>query len=391
MIDMKTDLHSIYLKHDKSFGSLAKQSLAQIALKIIYKNRERGITLSSLTESLNSFLEMKFRQEDVSIACNHLKQHKKIYQRRNKFNIHQEYLRVIDSAVSESEILHQNVLEFWFGKSQSYQTEEGKAEVANWFKELIQCFFKNYQYDWMYDLRNKKSNGRKKNLQLSDIFTSKFDRFKIHEEDKEWLIAQFIKYLKSERREDQDLLWIYGSSMFAATLLTARNYADNFSLESFRDAIFLLDTNILLILELEAFKSSYAFESIEKTFRDLNIKPAYLYVSREEYGRALNQKESSVLAAAKKYDFHILKKADCEFIQSALLRECRTNDDFIRFFSQMSILPDRIYKDVEVCCLDDETISSIVEEGANDKKIKDKINTIHFRRVHKIKFSMMRD
>ena len=382
---MKTDLHSIYLKHDKSFGSLAKQSLAQIALKIIYKNRERGIRLDSLTENLNSFLEMKFRQEDVSIACNHLKQHRKIYQKKNKFNIHQEYVQVIDSAVSESEILHQNVFKYWFGKSQSYQTEEGKTEVANWFKESIQCFFKNHQYDWMHDLRNKKSIGHKNELRISNIFSSGFDRFNICEEDKEWLVAQFIKYLKSERREDQELLWIYGSSMFAATLLTARNYADNFSLESFRDAIFLLDTNILLILELEAFKASYAFESIEKTFRDLSIKPAYLYISKEEYGRALNQKESSVLAAAEKYDFHILKKADCEFIQTALLRECRNSDDFKRFFSQMSTLPDRIYDDIEICCLDNEIISSVVEEGANDQNIKDKVNAFHFRRVHKNK------
>ena len=73
----------------------------------------------------------------------------------------------------------------------------------------------------------------------------------LNEEDKKWLKEQFVKFIDSDDAEDNLLFWYYGISMFSSRLITARNYADGITIDMFRDSKFILDTNILMILDLE--------------------------------------------------------------------------------------------------------------------------------------------
>ncbi|MBK6776785.1 MAG: hypothetical protein IPG74_13425 [Flavobacteriales bacterium] len=69
--------------------------------------------------------------------------------------------------------------------------------------------------------------------------------------DREWLKTRYIKFLESERPEDQTVAWVFGTSVFAARVVTSNRYADALSIDLFKDSTFILDTNVLLILKLE--------------------------------------------------------------------------------------------------------------------------------------------
>lgn len=379
---MKDILHSVYIKHDTSFRSLTKRALAQVILKLIFQNGQKGVPTNKLQQRLLDHTGVKFQTRDIDEALARLrKPEDKINTKNGKHYIKESYRETIEKAVKESELLHKNVIEHWFGRSETFKESHGYDTLTAWFERLLINFFKDYSYDWIHDLKSKR-NGKKKTPNLDHLIDASFDGLKISENDFTWLKKQFIQYLESSRKEDDDLLWVYGSSMFTATLLTARNYADDFGLEIFRDSDFILDTNILMILELEGFEHSFAISSMEETFKKLNISTKYFYISKEEYSRAIGPKRDATLASIEKYDLEVIRESDCPFVQTALKRQCRKLEDFERFFDQLQDPPTTFGNDLALDCEDTKELQEAISRGENDEEIKSHLDKIHRRRTN---------
>ena len=379
---MKDILHSVYIKHDTSFKSLSKRALAQIILKIVYLSGQQGIPTNKLQQSLLKHTGVKFQVGDIDESLARLRNpDNKINTKSGRHFIKESYRESIGKAVKESENLHDDVVKHWFGKSQTYKETEGIDILKNWILKLLVDFFQEYSYDWINDLRSKQ-NGKKKSPNLSVLIDKSFSKTKIVVDDFEWLKKQFVQFIESERKEDTDLLWIYGSSMFSATLLTARNYADDFGLEIFKNSDFILDTNILMILELEGFEHNYAIKMMEETFKKLNVSTKYFYISKLEYNRAIGPKRDATLAAVDKYDMAVIMESDCPFIQTALRRQCRTIEDFELFFDQIIDPPKTFGKDLILECDDYAELKQAVEMGEADDEIKSDIDKIYRRRTN---------
>jgi hypothetical protein len=379
---MKDILHSVYIKHDTSFKSLSKRALAQIILKIVYLSGQQGIPTNKLQNRLLEHTGVKFHTRDIDDALARLRNpENKINTKSGRHFIKESYKESIEKAVEESEALHDDVVRYWFGKSQTFKEAKGSEILKNWILRLLVEFFQDYSYDWINDLRSKQK-GKKKSLNLSVLIDKSFSNSEIVEQDFIWLKKQFTQFIESERKEDTDLLWIYGSSMFSATLLTARNYADDFGLEIFKNSDFILDTNILMILELEGFEHNYAIKVMEETFKKLNISTKYFYISKQEYNRALGPKRDATLAAVEKYDMEVIMESDCPFIQTALRRQCRTIEDFELFFDQIIDPPKTFGKDLLLECDDYAELKLAVEKGESDESIKSDIDKIYRRRTN---------
>ena len=94
----------------------------------------------------------------------------------------------------------------------------------------------------------------------------------VKEGDKEWLNKQYLKFLEND--SDPDViatLWDYGTSCFSSTLLTANTGTDPISVDEFRDSTCILDTNVLMYLDLESSEFKSAFAGLENIFESLNI------------------------------------------------------------------------------------------------------------------------
>lgn len=384
---MNQILHTIYIKHDTSFKSLTKRALAQILIKIIFLNRNKGIPRNKLKTQLNQFTGVQFHQNDIDSALNRLEVHeKRIYQKSGNFRIKPKYLKEIESAVNESNELHKNVINHWFSESSTFKTQEfGSKIIDDWFKKMLIEFFKEYSYDWINDLRIKKTNGKKKKPNVQKLLRVSFDQTQIQTEDHQWLQDQFMGFLQSERKQDDDLLWIYGSSMFSSALLTARNYADEISMDIFRDSNFILDTNVLMILGLEGYEKSEAFKTLEEAFNSLDIQPGYFHSSKLEYQRAIGPKHDATISALRKFDFNVISDTDCPFIKTALKRMCRTEEDFNRFFRAINQPPEEFYQSMELKHFDHSDLLVAIEEGENDNEVTSAINKVYNSRTNRNK------
>jgi hypothetical protein len=377
MIDV---LNSVMLKYDPQFKSLTKRALAQIILKIIYQYHSTGITSKSIRATAENFTSVSFSSNDIDDAIIHLRNAEKIHSKENRHFLKEDTKKNLDKIVSESEKSLKEIISYYFGKSDAYCKEGGEDKLILWFNKLMISFFKEYRYDWINDLRQRKVHHKRKTFNIDKLISSSFDKIEINEKDKNWLKEQFLSFLDSERVEDNELLWRYGSSMFSATLLTARNYVDNFSIDIFNESYFVLDTNILMTLGLEGHELAYAFKPIENVFQKLKIVPVYFYISKEEYRRAVNNKRNATYAALDKFGFDIIKETECGILKTALKRQCVKKEDFEEFFNQIESVPEVFCENLKLQLLDYEELHDKIEEGQLDEDTAEKLNEINYSR-----------
>jgi hypothetical protein len=378
MVDI---LNSVLIKHDTGFKSLTKIALSQIVLKVIYENKNNGIVTKSIKSKLENYIGVSLNHQDIESALAHLKNESKVNFKSNKYFISESYKSVLDKSVNESENLHNDVINHWFSKSETYQDTNGKDRIYQWFNKLMVDFFKEYRYDWINDLKSKRVGGKRCHFNIEKVLSNCFDKVNIETRDKEWLVNQFSNFLDSNRSEDNELLWLYGTSMFSATLLTAKNFADDFTLDIFKDSYFILDTNILMTMGLEGHDFYYAFEHIENIFKALNITPIYFYITKEEYRRAISRKRQATVNTLDHFGYDVVKETGCGIIATAIRRQCSTVDDFIRFFDELENVPDAIFTNLKIECEDYIELHNAIEQGQYDEETIEKINKINNNRI----------
>lgn len=379
-------LNTVLIKHDTSYKSLTKRALAQIILKIIYEKQFKGVTTKSIRTRIEEFTGVRFNTTDLDDAITHLRNENKINSKENRHFLKPEIKAVIDKSVEETENLQHNVISKWFGKSETFQTENGFEKVQKWFNFLLIQFFKEYRYDWINDLKQKSVRKKRNSFNLEKILNSSTEKTEIVKGDKEWLNSQFIKFIESDEREDNDLLWFYGTSMFSATLLTAKSYADDFSIEMFKESYFILDTNILMTIGLEGHELHFSYKPIEVVFQKLGIKPIYFYISKEEYRRAITKKKQAIMASFDEFGYDIIKETDCGIIKTAIKRQCRTKEDFDRFFSEIEEVPSVFCDDVKIELVDFLELHEAIETGQYDENTQEIINSINHSRTGHFKY-----
>ena len=381
---MKNILNSLFIKHNTSFKSLTKLALSQILLKIVYLHPQ-GVTTNALSARIEEYISVRISQSDIDDALRHLTQEGKINSKRGRHYIKEDFKTTIDKSVADNSALHERVIRKWFAQSATYKTENGPSAVTDWFsKQLIQ-FFKEYRNEWINDLVSRRHSGKRTHFDFEKILNNSFNDSRINPKDHTWLKTRFIDFLESDELEDNSLLWYYGLSSFSATLLSARNYADEFTIEMFKDSKFILDTNILLILELEGHDLNYSFKPIAEIFQKLNIEPIYFYISRDEYSRALERKRFAILSSITKFDLRIVKESDCGFIRTALRRGCQEKEDFERFFEDLTEIPKLLADLVEIKLMDSGEINDEIQKGSSDDSIKSEIDAVCLKRTKRSK------
>lgn len=382
MIDV---LNSVLIKHDTNFKSLTKIALSQVILKIIYEYSQQGIMIKAVRAKIDEYTGTGFTIKELEESVQYLRTQGKVHMKESRYFLKDTFRKTLDETVRKSELLHQRVIDKWFGNSETVKAEDGLNIINIWFNKLIISFFKEYRYDWINDLKQKTLNGKKNKYNIGNLLTISFLKSRIKENDYVWLSKQFMSFLESSELEDNELLWGYGSSMFSATLLTAKNYADEFSIEMFKNSNFVLDTNILMTLGLEGHELHQAFLPIERVFIELKIRPVYFYISREEYRRAIARKKAATFEVLDKFGYKVVKESDCGIIRTAIGRQCKTKDDFTQFFKGIEDLPEYFCDTVKLEQLDYLELHEAIENGQLDEDTQTTLNDITYSRAKYLK------
>jgi hypothetical protein len=377
---MKRELHTLYIKHDSQFQTLSKIALSQLILKIVYLKGD-GTLMRQIEAELNMVLTSSVSKRDVEDAIRLLVKARKLHVKSNRHFIHNEYKAEITEEVEKNKNLLSKILNKYFSKSES-----NKAVIENWFNDAVICFFEKYSFEWFQQVAYKGKNGSNSVPNIHEILDNTLLNNKdIKSDDKEWIKLQFIKFIDSDDADDNLLFWYYGISMFSSRLITARNYADGITIEIFKDSKFILDTNILMILDLEEHELSTSLESLETILEQLNITPVYLNTTREEYLRAMDWRRTETIKVFENYDIKVLQSSDCPFIQTALRRGCSNGEDVKRMFETLMDMPRMFNDSLSIECYDYAELSEAIEIGQQNNELKTAINETYKSRTKRDK------
>ncbi|MCK9641402.1 MAG: hypothetical protein M0R39_15970 [Prolixibacteraceae bacterium] len=331
---MKRELHTIYIKHDGQFKTLSKIALSQLILKIVYLKGD-GTLMRQIEAELSTVLSSPVSKIDIEDAIRVLIKARKLNVKSNRHFIHNDYKDDLKREVESNKNLLTKVLDKYFSKAESK-----KQNIEDWFNDTVICFFEKYSFEWFQQIAFKGKNGSNIVPNVHEILNNNLlNNLSIVEADKDWLKSQFIKFIDSEDADDNLLFWYYGISMFSSRLITARNYADGITIEMFKDSKFILDTNILMILDLEEHELSNSLKSLETIFKQLNITPVYFNITRDEYLRAMDWRRKETINVFNNFNLSVLKSSDCAFIQTALRRGCQNGEDVSRMFTGLMAMP----------------------------------------------------
>lgn len=373
---MKRELHTLYIKHDGQFKTLSKIALSQLILKIVYLKGD-GTTLRQIEAELTTVLTSPVSQKDIEDAIRILIKERKLNVKSNRHFIHNDYKDQIKKEVDKNNDLLSKVLDKYFSKAES--TNEN---IEKWFVDTAISFFEKYSFEWFQQITYKGKNSSNSVPNIHEILDNiLLNNTSIIDNDKDWLKVQFLKFVDSEDADDNLLFWYYGISMFSSRLITARNYADGITIDLFKDSKFILDTNILMILDLEEHELSNSLNSLESILIQLNISPVYLHTTREEYLRAMNWRRTETIRVFENFDINVLRSSDCPFIQTALRRGCLDAADVTRMFDILLDMPTHFSDNlpIEICDYDD--LSDAIETGKEDVNLKTRINDTYKRRT----------
>jgi len=239
----------------------------------------------------------------------------------------------------------------------------GNPDIAKLFTE--------YSNEWIKEICKKTNQPLNFIFDNSIITDQKCFRENniVNVKDQQWLVKQLITFLRSKEPNDNYLIWDYAIALFTARLLTANISIDKSLIELFENSTFVLDTNILMYLQLEKDIYNSSYKALESIFKKLNIKLIYFYITKQElYGATIHKIQE--IKKIVHSDNDILKDIDDIHIQTALHRNCKTEEDFNTFFEDILNEPIKFYDSIDIELYDNREIMQIIEKGQNDIKLK---------------------
>lgn len=375
---MKKVLQTIYLRVDSASKSLTKRALAQFILKVIYSfnNPPRK---DEITGELNSILKATIGKDKIEPAFELLLSEGKVSEQHGKYIISPAKREKIDIAVTEFENRQQRIIERYFSP-----IDTSKNHIAQWFEEVTIEFFNEYSSEWISDLcltTNGVLKTKHQGIQvILDLVTEANKN--VLAKDREWLKSQYLKFLQSNDTDVASILWAYGTSRFSSTLIVANTSADPITIDEFTDAKCILDTNVLMYLDLEKGRFAESFKSMETIFINLNISPVFFFITRDEFTRTMDHKKKDIIRIIENFSPAVVAATSDPFLQTALHRECKTTEDFEQFFNQLMDVPELFSELLEIKMHDHLELNDAILKGQKDEKLKERINKVYKRKWH---------
>lgn len=378
----KRELHTLFIKHDTDFGTLSKQAVSDVILKIILLNNQ-GTRIRHIKAELDSVVNGSISEDMVLESLKTLERNGKVQRKGDRYTIHPDKKQSFENSVKVTNALHERMYSKYLS-----QAETDFPTLRDWFQDTLILFFENFSMEWFSHLTtNGKLAPKKPDNTISSVIDESLLNYgaQIKENDKSWLKINFIKFYESEESDENLMFWNFGISMFCSRLITAKNYADKASVEAFRNGCFLLDTNILMILDLEGHEFGHSFRALDKILHSLNIKTKYLNITKLEYRRAISGRKADTIHVFEEFDSKVLETTNCPFVKTAIKRGCRNAEDIERMFEKLMNIPKSLFNQTKIEELDYAELDEEVQKGCSNEELKSELNEIYFKRLKKDK------
>lgn len=364
-------LQSIYVRLNSNLQNLTSKAIAQIIIKIVYVNN-RSLTKQEIKDALAVVNDCKHinNNEVDQILENLVPQELKLNDGR--YSLSTSKKESIKKSLEYSENRLSEILNKYFSELNS-----DKSIIIDWLNDVTIKFFEAYSDEWISDIMASTKNIVRSSDSIRTLITNRTNANKnLDKDDKVTLPSKFINFVLASDKLVEEYLWDYGTSAFASRLIRTMHGVDQLTLETFRDSICVLDTNILIFIALESrFKD--AFTAIEKVFIDLGIKVKILYITLKEYENKISYQRYVTLQNMEKYGSDISMLPNDDFTEYLKSCRCSCTSDVERAFDIGLKCPSFIHDSLSIELLDnDQVLAEKIEEAQANESKKNALDSI---------------
>lgn len=352
---------------------LASKAIAQIIVKIVYSNSDGSMTLGEIKKELAKLNEgNRFDDAEIDTIIKDL-ENQELRQRNGRYYLSTSRREKIRKSLEEAEERQNTIIDKYFSGLNS-----SRAVLKNWLSVITQTFFETYSNEWISDLNAHTSHILQSADSIRLQVTRRTESIKdVDKEDMKELPGRFFTFVNSRDSDVDDYLWGYGTSSFASKLIRNKYGVDKLTMETFKDSICMLDTNVLLFIALKS-KYTESFKALERVFIDLNVQPRFLYITQKEFENKVQSQREMMLSNFDKFGYETISQLDDDFTMSALRLCCKLREDFERFFDVTLTLPDKFNKRLSIALMDsDAQMIEAIEKAQNDDSLKNELNELY--------------
>lgn len=359
------------------------RAVCQIILKIIYSCQSLEVNKEYIVNALKRITETKRIDSDlIDNALQSLVSNKEVHLKKRYYSLSKSKRDKILDLQLESEKKKLDIIERFFTPCYS----ESKY-VQEWLIDAMITFFEFFSNEWVSNLTISSKALINARASIEDIIQKRTNNNKhLEKQDKEVLAKKFFEMITTKDANIDYFIWEFGTSSFAARLISSSLGTDTNILDRFRGTVCLLDTNMLIKIALCDEKQKHLFEALESAFIRLGIEVRFLEITHDEYVKAVELKKEEVMRNTC-FPISVLQETDDEYIQAACSLHCSSKQDFELFFRQIAEPPKVLFEKLEIMQLNsDKSIKQVIAEAQNDKSKCEDFDNVYFEFHRKHKF-----
>lgn len=362
--ELLNELITVHLRYTAGARPLRIRAIAQMAAKILY-TMPAGQTAKTkvITDDIGVVLGIaRVSDKDVVEALRLLESSGIAKEEEHNWRLSENGQKQIEIDITQSRTVIGSVIERHFPPAIP------REQIGPWFRDTCAEYFGKYGTYWTASIFVE--SGKRiipPPATWKNTIPITAAKHGIEQKYFSALITGFSQFINSSDQRDSESMWLFGQAMFAARLIAARMGANPITTRLIKDAIFLLDTNVLLISCLEAHRLAASFESLSNALKILNIKLMFLPITRDEYENVVSRAKEDTLQVVARYPASVLTRASDAFVRTALGRGCKTVEEFEDFFKEIAKAPSKIDDEPITLCQDEELLTAAAQGAVNEE------------------------
>lgn len=298
-------------------------------------------------------------QRLVVEALSSLREERKVRSAHGEFELTEEARKAIEEETGQAQQSLEAVLQRHFPGSIPAE------KLQDWFLKAAADFFGFNGAEWVKSISQNNQAHFAKLQTVRELLNPSIRRAGLQAVEND-LVDAFIGFLSSEDASDLQYVMNLGFAMFSAQLVAADTGADPVAIEEIRDSTFVLDTNTLFAIQLDAHRLANSIRALALALGEIDAKLIFLHPTKQEYTRVFAGKKNEVAALFRNFPEAVVLDAKSDFIESGKARGCQTAADFETFFDTITHPPETISADLPITEFDDEETEVVTQKADGD-------------------------
>ncbi len=363
------DLVTINLKYGSAATPRKTLAFSQLCAKVLYPV-DRPLDAGKLRNKIATTLGVhKISEQPVVEGLMLLEGLGKVTRHAHKWQLTDNAREEIENDIARSKSELDGLLR------RHFPSAIDRTLLVSWFNEAAARVFGQFGDEWVAAVCRGTRQSVSRLKPLRTLLGPSTRKYKL-EEHAGALEAGFLEFLRSEEIPDQGVLMSLGQAMFSARLVAADIGADPITLEEFRAATILLDTNLLFAIALEDHRLAKSVRALGRAFNSIGAKAIYVRPTKEEFDRAVSWIRRQLLPLVETFPNELIAGVHNDFVATARSRGCRTREDYERFFTELSLLPTELSLDTPLSMMEDPEIARAITRGEEDTRLKQRIKAL---------------